>query len=116
MGEIQFARLFIAVAAAGIAVLAIFGYSELRSNVDRRTDEGLKKILDTLRRKGLLSDNELPFLQDEVLRRPKSAQSGQMSESESSGRNENANGNTADLSANSPIAREYPQRKEDEEI
>jgi len=150
--------LFIAIAAVGIAVLAIFGFSELRSMVDRRIDEGFRTVKNQLRKKNLLDDKDedenvadlaervdlkvmgthLGRKEDERFAdlvervessptpiesiKTKGAGSGQSSgadvpEPESLHKgNLPVSGNVVATGAELPIAGEYPQGKEDEEV
>lgn len=55
--------LFIAIATAGIAVLALFGISELRAVAERKAREGMEQILNVLREKNLLDEDDVYQLQ-----------------------------------------------------
>ncbi|MGD0801531.1 MAG: hypothetical protein ABR906_09460 [Terracidiphilus sp.] len=109
--------LFIALAAVGIAVFAVLGFSELRSMVDRRIDAGL----DLLRKKGSTGlmnnrDVDMAYLTEDIEQTPEnstlSARIPQQGITEEG--NPPETGNVVGTSAEQPIAREYPQGKESE--
>jgi len=115
--------LFVALAAVGIAVLAVIGYTELRSTVERR----IVQLESLLHKKGLLVDDDLkgeelrnqinPRAETKALEvnpfeattqtagapKPELTTEGNLPE----GKNEVATG------AEQPIAGEYPKGKED---
>lgn len=108
--------LFIALAAVGIAVFAVLGFSELRSMVNRRVDSGLQRIQDVLRKKGLLEDDNAVYLTESIEQTPKIPamptripKPGDSQEGNSLGK-----GSVVNTSADQPIARKYPQGKEGE--
>jgi hypothetical protein len=106
--------LFIALAAVGIAVIAVLGFSELRSMVDRRTDNGLQKIQNVLRKKGLLNDDDVAYLTEDISQSSEIAPTSTkipQQEIPNEGNPPEAR-SAGDTSAEQPIAREYPQGKE----
>jgi len=107
--------LFIALAAVGIAVFAVLGFSELRSMVDRRTDSGLQKILEELRKAGLLNgDDYMSYLPENIEQKPNISTIPTQIPQQGISKAGNPPGTVSVVgtSAEQPIAREYPQGKE----
>ncbi|WP_420238024.1 hypothetical protein ACOBR2_20945 [Telmatobacter bradus] len=103
--------LFIAIAAAGIAVLTVFGISELKDIAERKAKEGLDQILEVLREKNLLDEDEFYRLQQASLL-PANRIATSMPVQES---NIAVNTQTAGTTGNLPNElSEYPEGKEDQ--
>jgi hypothetical protein len=102
--------LFIAIATAGIAVLAIFGITELRAVAERKAQEGIEKIQTVLREKGLLDEEDVYRIQRvEVMPENHSASTTGVQESVSHpGTAAKGNAGVADKELS-----EYPEGKEE---
>jgi hypothetical protein len=86
--------LIVAIAAIAVAIVAVFGYGEIRQITSRRTDELLRKVILSLRKRGEISSLEartlLQGIEDEELAKSEPPAAGTASKGEEKEKNQTA--------------------------